>query len=121
MPRLLLCYHFFHPDDVVSARMFTDLAVEQTRRGWQVSVLTSNRLWRDPHAQLPRFERWNDVEIHRVFRPPWDQARPFERLGNSAWMLAAWLARARLPCGAQPERHAVSTPSSSVRIRRSRR
>ena len=95
MPRLLLCYHFFHPDDVVSARMFTDLAVEQTRRGWQVSVLTSNRLWRDPHAQLPRFERWNDVEIHRVFRPPWDQARPFERLGNSAWMLAAWLARAR--------------------------
>ena len=95
MPRLLLCYHFFHPDDVVSARMFTDLAVEQTRRGWQVSVLTSNRLWRDPHAQLPRFERWNDVEIHRVFRPPWDQARPFERLGNSAWMLASWLARAR--------------------------
>jgi glycosyltransferase involved in cell wall biosynthesis len=92
---LLLCYHFFHPDDVVSARMFTDLAVEQTRRGWQVSVLTSNRLWRDPHAQLPRFERWNDVEIHRVFRPPWDQARPFERLGNSAWMLASWLARAR--------------------------
>jgi glycosyltransferase involved in cell wall biosynthesis len=105
---LLLCYHFFHPDDVVSARMFTDLAVEQTRRGWQVSVLTSNRLWRDPHAQLPRFERWNDVEIHRVFRPPWDQARPFERLGNSAWMLASWLARARSlgaqRDGAQPAR-----------------
>lgn len=96
MPRLLLCYHFFHPDDVVSARMFTDLAVEQTRRGWDVTVLTSNRLWRDPHAQLPRFERWNDVDIHRVFRPPWDQARPVERLGNSAWMLAAWLAKARM-------------------------
>jgi glycosyltransferase involved in cell wall biosynthesis len=95
LPRLLLSYHFFHPDDVVSARMFTDLAVEQARRGWEVSVLTSNRLWRDPHAQLPRFEQWNDVAIHRVFRPPWDQARPFERLGNSAWMLAAWLARAR--------------------------
>ena len=30
-----------------------------------------------------------------MFRPPWDQARPFERLGNSAWMLASWLARAR--------------------------
>jgi glycosyltransferase involved in cell wall biosynthesis len=75
--------------------MFTDLAVEQTRRGWQVAALTSNRLWRDPRAQLPRFEQWNDVAIHRVFRPPWDQARPVERLGNSAWMLAAWLARAR--------------------------
>lgn len=94
MPRLLLCYHFFHPDDVVSARMFTDLAVEQARRGWQVSVLTCNRLWSNPRARLPSFERWNDVEIHRVFRPAWDQARPVERLGNSAWMVAAWLARA---------------------------
>jgi len=103
LPRLLLCYHFFHPDDVVSARMFTDLAVEQTRRGWEVSVLTSNRLWRDPHARLPPFEQWNDIAIHRVFRPPWDQARPFERLGNTAWMLAAWLARARA-LGAQPGR-----------------
>ena len=32
--------------------MFSDLAVEQQRRGWQVDVLTSNRLWRDPHARL---------------------------------------------------------------------
>jgi colanic acid biosynthesis glycosyl transferase WcaI len=93
VPRLLLCYHFFHPDDVVSARMFTDLAVEQTRRGWQVSVLTSNRLWRDPRAHLARFEAWNGIQIHRVFRPAFDQARPIEPLGNSAWMLAAWLAR----------------------------
>jgi hypothetical protein len=74
--------------------MFTDLAAEQTRRGWQVSVLTSNRLWSDPRVRLPSFERWNGVEIHRVFRPGWRQARPIERLGNSAWMLGAWLARA---------------------------
>jgi colanic acid biosynthesis glycosyl transferase WcaI len=96
--RLLLAYHFFHPDDVVSARMFSDLAVEQTRRGWEVHALTSNRLWRDPHARLPLEEEWNGVRIHRVFRPPWRQTRPLERLGNSGWMLAAWLARA-LPLG----------------------
>ena len=95
MPRLLLCYHFFHPDDVVSARLYTDLAQEMRARGWQVSVLTSNRLWRDPRAELPREESWNGIEIHRVFRPPWDQARPLERLANSGWMVAAWLARAR--------------------------
>lgn len=94
MPRLLLCYHFFHPDDVAGARMFTDLAIEQSRRGWEVSALAGNRLWRDPRVVLPHFERWNGIDIHRVFRPPWDQARPIERLGNSAWMLAAWLARA---------------------------
>jgi glycosyltransferase involved in cell wall biosynthesis len=95
VPRLLLCYHFFHPDDVVSARMFSDLAVEQRRRGWEVDVLTSNRLWRDPQARLPADEAWEGVRIHRVFRPTWDQARPLQRLANSAWMTAAWLAAAR--------------------------
>jgi len=95
VPRLLLCYHFFHPDDVVSARLYTDLAQEMHTRGWEVTVLTSNRLWRDPRAELPPRESWNGIEIHRVFRPPWDQARPLERLANSGWMVAAWLARAR--------------------------
>jgi colanic acid biosynthesis glycosyl transferase WcaI len=94
MPRLLVCYHFFHPDDVVSARMFTDLAVEQARRGWEVTALACNRSWRDPQARLPAREEWRGVHIHRVFRPPWDQARPVQRLGNSAWMLAAWFLRA---------------------------
>ena len=93
MPRLLVCYHFFHPDDVVSARMFTDLAVEQARRGWDVTALACNRSWRDPNARLPAHEEWNGIHIHRVFRPSWDQARPVQRLGNSAWMLAAWFLR----------------------------
>ena len=78
--------------------MFSDLAVEQQRRGWQVEVLTSNRSWGDPHARLPAEENWNGIRIHRVFRPPWTQSRPIERLGNSAWMLAAWVGRA-LPLG----------------------
>jgi glycosyltransferase involved in cell wall biosynthesis len=98
VPRLLVHYHFFHPDDVVSARMFSDLAVEQQRRGWNVTVVTSNRLWRDPHARLPRHENWNSIQIHRVFRPPWDQARPLERLANSGWLSAGWFLRT-LPLG----------------------
>lgn len=91
---LLVCYHFFHPDEVVSARMFSDLAVEQRRRGWRVTALTSNRLWRDPHQLLPSRESWAGVDIQRVFRPPFDQARPLQRLANSAWMTAGWLGRA---------------------------
>jgi glycosyltransferase involved in cell wall biosynthesis len=96
VPRLLVYYHFFHPDDVVSARMFSDLAVEQRRRGWEVTALTSNRSWQDPRARLPRAESWNGIAIERVFRPPWSQARALERLGNSAFMLgaAAWRLRA---------------------------
>ena len=73
--------------------MFTDLAVEQARRGWDVTALACNRSWHDPHARLPAHEEWNGVHIHRVFRPPWDQARPSQRLGNSAWMLPAWFLR----------------------------
>ena len=93
MPRLLLAYHFFHPDDVVSARIFSDFAAEQQRRGWQVTVVTSNRSCFDPTRRFDPFEDWNGVAIHRVFRPPWTQARPFQRLANSGWLTAAWLAR----------------------------
>jgi len=94
MPRLLVCYHFFHPDDVVSARMFSDLAAEQVRRGWDVTALACNRTWNDRQVSLPAAEEWNGVHIRRVFRPAWDQARPTQRLANSAWMLAAWSLRA---------------------------
>ncbi|HVR61050.1 MAG TPA: glycosyltransferase [Polyangia bacterium] len=93
-PSLLVCYHFFHPDVVAGARMFADLAVEQARRGWRVSALTSNRLWHQPSESLPAREAWSGVGVHRLFRPPFDQARPTQRLANSAWMIAAWLARA---------------------------
>jgi colanic acid biosynthesis glycosyl transferase WcaI len=95
VPRLLLAYHFFHPDDVVSARMYSDLAVEQRRRGWEVVALTSNRSWSDPTRSYPARQDWEGGEIHRVFRPPFTQARPAQRLANSGWMIAAWLAHAR--------------------------
>ena len=90
MPRLLLYYHFFHPDDVVSARHFGDLAEEQQRRGWKVTVLTSNRSCRQRGQTYPAFESWNGIDIHRVFRPDWDQSQPLSRLLNSAWMIAGW-------------------------------
>jgi glycosyltransferase involved in cell wall biosynthesis len=93
LPRLLLAYHFFHPDDVAGARQFAELAREQQRRGWEVSVVTSNRSWRDPRVRYPAREDWDGVRIHRVRRPPWDQARPLARLGNSAWLLPSFLAR----------------------------
>ena len=93
-PSLLVCYHFFHPDVVAGARMFADLAEEQGRRGWRVSALTSNRLWHAPRERLPARETWSGVGVHRLFRPPFDQARPAQRLANSAWMIAGWLARA---------------------------
>jgi colanic acid biosynthesis glycosyl transferase WcaI len=93
-PRALLIYHFFHPDNVVSARLFSDLALGLREKGWEVTALTSDRAWADPRATYAAREIWQGVAVERAHRPPWDQAKPLERLGNSAWMLGAWLARA---------------------------
>ncbi len=94
MPRrVLLAHHFFHPDDVVSARLFTDLALGLRARGWDVTALTSDRAWSDPRAVLPPHAQLHGVRIERVHRPAWGQARPVERLANSAWVLATWTRR----------------------------
>jgi colanic acid biosynthesis glycosyl transferase WcaI len=92
-PRLLVLYHFFHPDVVVSAQILSGFAEEQARRGWDVTAVTSNRSHGDGPERLASEEIWNDVRIHRVFRPAWSQKRPLPRLANSAWMLTAWFLR----------------------------
>jgi len=91
--RLLVLYHFFHPDQVVSARIFSDLAEEQAKRGWEVTALTCNRSHANPAESYPPDERWNGVQIQRLFRPAWSQKHPVPRLANSAWMLGAWFLR----------------------------
>ena len=63
LPRLLLYYHFFHPDQVVSARIFSDFAAEQARRGWDVTALTCNRSHGDGSARFPPDEVWNDLDM----------------------------------------------------------
>ncbi|MEO5769866.1 MAG: glycosyltransferase [Polyangia bacterium] len=98
MPTLLVFYHFFHPDDVVSARLYSDFAEEQRLRGWDVTVVTSNRSCHDVRVSLPSVEVWRGMEVRRQFRPPWPQSRALPRLGNSAFLLAGWTWQAlRLP------------------------
>jgi glycosyltransferase involved in cell wall biosynthesis len=92
-PRVLLAYHFFHPDDVVSARLFTDLAVGLNALGWDVTALASDRAWANPETCYPPSERYAGIAIERVHRPAWGQSRPIERLGNSGWLISAWLHR----------------------------
>jgi hypothetical protein len=91
--RLLLVHHFFQPDDVVSARLYSQLAAEQAKRGWDVTVLTSNRACRRPDVEFARSASWPGVHVVRAWRPPWTQASPLSRLANSGWLLGAWLAK----------------------------
>ena len=89
-PRLTLLYHFFHPDDVVSARIFSDLAAELAARGWHVTARPANRRCHDRGTRLPRREIWRGVNIRRVWRPDFKQASAAGRLVNAFWMLSAW-------------------------------
>ena len=99
MPTILILYHFFCPDDVVSARLFTKFAQELASRGWEVFVLTSNRLCRYPDKKVVgKTQWWKGIFITRVNRPAWSQANYNLRFFNSIWIMVGW-ARAvfRLP------------------------
>jgi glycosyltransferase involved in cell wall biosynthesis len=97
MPRVTLLYHFMAPDDVVSARVFSDLAEGLAARGWQVTARPCNRAWDDRRGSFPRRETLAGVDYRRVFRPPLPQARAASRLLNAAWMIGAWSAIALEP------------------------
>ncbi len=90
-PSVIILYHFFYPDDVVSARHFSQFAEELVKRGWKVTVLTSNRYCRHTRKKIiKRKELWQGIQIIRIRRPAWDQTKGFLRLANSAWMTIAW-------------------------------
>lgn len=98
-PRVTVLYHFMHPDDVVSARVLSDLAEGLAARGYDVEARPGNRAWDDRAGSFPLRERWHEVSFRRVFRPAFKQARASGRLLNAAWMIAAWstLALSRRP------------------------
>lgn len=91
--RVLIIYHFFYPDDVVSSRHMSGFAEGLARRGWEVTVLTSNRLCRNPKACLEKKdETWQGIRIHRGFRPAFRQSSNLGRLLNAFWLVVCWLA-----------------------------
>jgi len=89
-PKIAILYHFFHPDDVVSARHFADLAEGLVAAGWEVEVLPSNRGCRNPAQTYRPSERWRGMKITRVWRPRFAQSRLWGRILNAIWMIAAW-------------------------------
>lgn len=116
-PKICILYHFFHPDDVVSARHFSDLAEGFAAAGWEVEVLPSNRACRNLSQQYPAKEIWKGIQIHRVWRPAWAQSSALGRLLNALWMLAAWSRLALRPAATRPDVVLVGTdPVLSVLV-----
>jgi glycosyltransferase involved in cell wall biosynthesis len=92
-PKVIVLYHYFYPDDVVSARHFDQLCQELVSRGWQVEAMPSNRGCRDESRVYPRREDWNGIAIRRVWRPRLRQSGTLGRIVNATWMIASWSAR----------------------------
>lgn len=90
VPSALVFYHYFHPDDVVSAQHFADLCTGLESRGWDVTVMPSNRGCRDESLSYPLHEKWANLRISRVWRPAFRQASTLGRLLNALWMICAW-------------------------------
>ena len=90
--RVLIIYHFFYPDTVISARIMSDLATELTKRGHIITVYTSNRLIRKNDV-LCKHEIWNRIDIKRFSRANFPQNNNIGRLINSLTLQTKWLFR----------------------------
>jgi glycosyltransferase involved in cell wall biosynthesis len=97
MPRVLIFYHYFFPDDVVSATHISELAEGLVKRGWEVTVMPCNRGCRDESRRYPHRDEWNGVRIRRVWRPKIPQASSLGRLVNAVWMIVRWSLAALSP------------------------
>jgi glycosyltransferase involved in cell wall biosynthesis len=93
-PHALVLYHYFHPDDVISARHFDGLAQGLAARGWRVTAAPCNRGCRDESRVYPSHETWDGITIRRVWRPALKQASNLGRMANALWMIGAWGLRA---------------------------
>jgi len=93
--KVYVLYHFYKPDSVVSAVHFSDLCEGLHERGWDVTVLTSNRYCRKKGRISPRRERIDGVNVERSWRPDLSQSSNVLRMINSLWIQAAWVLRLR--------------------------
>lgn len=64
--KILLINQCFYPDVVSTAQHLTDLAVELSNRGHEVTVIASSRGYDDPDIRFVEREVWNGIAINRV-------------------------------------------------------
>src|SRR5579859_942467 len=94
LKKILVLYHYYHPDDVVSAIHKAELCEGLASRGWEVEVWPANRSCHHYEAAYSlKPETLNGVFVRRVWRPPWRQHHFFGRIANSVWMQTAWVLR----------------------------
>jgi colanic acid biosynthesis glycosyl transferase WcaI len=83
-------YHYFSPDDVVSAVLFGELAEGLVRHGWKVSAFPTVWGCRDDSKRFFNRETWHGVTIKRIWRPRFRQSSSSGRILNAIWMIVSW-------------------------------
>ena len=96
LPKILVLYHYYSPDDVVSARHYADLCESLVQRGHTVETWPGNRACHDACVSYStRPETINGVTVKRVWRPALKQHSVVGRIVNSLWIQRAWKTRLR--------------------------
>ena len=90
MPKILIFYHYFYPDDVISAQHMTELGEGLVKKDWKVEAMPCNRGCRDETQKFPKKGNWNGIRIRRIWRPRFSQKHSISRILNSIWMTCAW-------------------------------
>ena len=78
--RILLVNQAFYPDVVATALVLTDFAKGLTERGHQVTVVASGRGYDDRQRKYPSHEKWEGIEIHRIWTPGLGKSSKWRRL-----------------------------------------
>ncbi len=97
--KILLINQTFFPDIVATAQYLTDLAVDLTKAGHDVTVLTSRRSYLESHRLYPAREIYEGIEIIRVWSFSFGRKGKVSRVLDAlflnlsfAWRFV-WLAR----------------------------
>ena len=85
--KILLLNQCFYPDVVSTAQHLTDLAVELSNRGHQVTVIASDRGYDNTANRFARRETWQGINIIRIPSLALGKSSPWRRALNFASFL----------------------------------
>jgi len=110
MPKIVVLYHYYRPDDVVSAQHIADLCEELVKRGWEVETWPANRSCHHVEDVYGLGEEViGGVRVKRVWRPKLERESFLRRIAVSLWMEAVWAWRAAFPKGGRPDIYLTGT------------
>jgi len=89
-PSAFVFYHYFPPDEVVSAIHIGEFSAGLTERGWSVTAFPCVWGCRDDSTRFASSEQWQNVSVRRIWRPRFRQSSAIGRILNALWMIVRW-------------------------------